>query len=89
MNTEERREILIMLSEGKITVDEADMLLDAVEEATADEAKASQRANGVHFDDFGLKFNLGFDQFDNMFGRFDDFFGKSAKRKDRPGTGRR
>jgi hypothetical protein len=86
MNSEERREILTMLAEGKITVEEAEMLLDALEETTGEKAgkeKCSEAFLGnIGFGDFGVNFKTAFDEgFGGFFEGFGDFFGKSTKQK--------
>ena len=90
--SEERREILRMLSEGKLTIEEAEMLLDALGD-TAERQKEStgqrdyqSKCRGPFFGDFDFKFGdfaKTFDHFGETFSRgfgeaFGDFFSKKG-----------
>ena len=75
---EERMVILKMLAEGKISVEEAESLLQALEksgkERTSDEGRAEGKAGPNFFG--GADFHFDFDEFGKKFGNFGKFFGE-------------
>ncbi|MCZ6677575.1 MAG: hypothetical protein O7E52_10020 [Candidatus Poribacteria bacterium] len=90
---EERREILRMLAEGKISVEEADMLLEAIEDGTERQAEAAdgheerRKCYGPFFEDFDFgNFGETFANFEGIFSNFGDMFVGAAKRKNAHNT---
>ena len=97
--TEERREILTMLTEGKISIEEAEMLLDALgdtgntRESGREEQTGERNCCGAFFgdsdfdfNDFDKNFGPIFDDFDNFIGSFGDIFGGCVKQKSHQST---
>ena len=76
---EERKTILKMLAEGKITVEEAEKLLQALEESSKERPSSKGHAEGKSGRNFfgGAGFHFDFDEFGKAFGKFDKLFSKS------------
>ena len=92
MNSEERLEILRMLAAGKISLEEAEMLFDALgdtgEQRSKDQRADQNKRSDSLFGDFGdvfgdfdpsNAFDKNFADFKVIFGGFHDIFGGSAK----------
>jgi len=71
--------ILKMLAEGRITVEEAERLLQALEESSKERPSDKGHSEGKGGPNFfgGTGFHFDFNEFGKTFGKFDNLFSKS------------